>query len=81
MARQPAATRSKWVRFPPAFLTTDCRFGLHPFAKENRYLSHSLVGGHNTKLDCLLGLHRNYDGPKVATLRATEGSEHGLHLS
>src|SRR5713226_7214427 len=28
-ARQPAATRSKWVRFPPASLTANCRFGLH----------------------------------------------------
>src|SRR5262249_13961660 len=29
MARQPAATRSQWVRFPPASLTANCRFGLH----------------------------------------------------
>src|SRR5262245_14322011 len=29
MARRPAATRQKWVRFPPASLTANCRFGLH----------------------------------------------------
>ena len=77
MARHPAATRSKWVRFPPAFLTTNYRFGLHLFAKENRYLNYHLVGGHNRKLDCLLGLHRNYDGPKVAIFGRPKGSEHG----
>ncbi|CAD79120.1 hypothetical protein RB11436 [Rhodopirellula baltica SH 1] len=73
MARRPAATRFKWVRLPPAFLDRPTDESEYIFAKEPSDSKPSLVD-HNTKFNCLLGIHPNYEDPKVSSFRATGSS-------
>ncbi len=76
---EPVATRSKWVRLPPASLTDQLPVWTTSFCERERCLNYTFVGRSQYKPNCLSGLHRNYDDPKVSNPeRSGERERNGI---